>query len=100
MRGRLPKTGTYTGTGAALDVNVGFKPIAVLAYNETDGDVVALQMQGAAAAKGLKIVDSGSGTTDISFVSSNGITLANNGFRVGTDSDMNENAKVYRYLAW
>jgi hypothetical protein len=99
MRGRLPQVGTYTGTGAALSVQLGFKPACVLLYNETDGTFAGLHISGAADGVSLKIVDSGSGTTDLS-VSSAGITLGATGFNVGTDAAYNVNAKVYRFVAF
>ena len=101
MRGRLPKTGQYTGDGSnAVSVDLGFEAMMVLVYNETDGDVLALGVNGIADGKGLKIVDSGSGTTDLSFMSSNGITIGKQGFKIGTDANLIENAKVFRWIAF
>lgn len=93
--------GTYTGTGSAVTVNLDFDPKVVIGYNETDGDVAFLHISGASDGVTLKIVDSGSGTTDLSKASA-GITLGAAGerkFTIGTDAALNENAKTYRYVA-
>jgi hypothetical protein len=100
MRGRRVKRGTYTGTGAALNVEVGFEPDYLVIWNETDGDVRGEYINGMTADHAFKIVDSGAGTTDLSKATSNGITLTSNGFKVGTDSALNENAKSYRWVAF
>jgi hypothetical protein len=102
MRGRLPSVGTFAGTGAALSVNVGFRPKAILFYNETDAASTnfAIAIDGQADAAGFKGVDSGAGTTDLSNVTVNGITFTSFGFTVGTDAAMNINGKTYRYVAW
>lgn len=96
------KVGGYAGTGASLDVSLGFTPKAVI----ITGDDATPPTQpciglhfGHTAAKGIKVVDSGAGTTDISVMSSNGITLGTKKFTVGTDANLNENGKNYKYVA-
>jgi hypothetical protein len=84
---------TYTGTGAAQTITLGFKPKAVFVFNETDGDSFAGHFEGMAAATGFSI---GAATAA---VASQGITLTSRGFSLGTDVSVNENAKVFRYLA-
>ncbi len=93
--GRLNQTvsGTYTGTGAAQTITLGFEPRAVITINETDGDSVHLHFDGMADATGVSI-----GTAAAS-VASEGITLTSRGFSLGTDASVNESAKVFRYLA-
>lgn len=102
MRGRLPAVGSFTGTGAALTVEIGFRPKAVLFYNETDAadTSLGLAIDGQADAAGFKIKDSGVGTTDLTNVTANGITMGPRGFTVGTDAVYNVNGKVYRYIAF
>ena len=96
-RGRLPKVGTYTGSGAAISIDLGYEPLAVVIYNETDGDGMWLAISGQADDKALQILDTGAGTTDLSFLASNGVTIQKRGFSVGTS--VSESAKVFRYVA-
>ena len=89
--------GTYTGTTALLSVNIGFRPALIHIWNETDGDKYFMHIDGMGAAKAYMINDSGSGATDLSVIATNAITVNDRGFSVGTDSDLNESAKVYRF---
>jgi len=87
--------GKYTGTTAAQSIYIGFKPAFLLVYNETDGDDVNIWTKdsettfiniAAAAATitgAVARVDDGTGI----------------GFSLPTDSDINENSKVYVFLA-
>lgn len=86
-------TGTYTGTAAALAVTVGFKPKAVLAFNETDGDLLWFFLDGMTAATACTVV------LATAKVASQGCTLTSTGFSLGTDATINETAKVYKYIA-
>ncbi len=90
------KTGSYEGTGAAVSIECGFKPICVIVYNEEDGDVMWLHLQGAADASALQITNHAD--TQLSFITSNGITLSVNGFSAGTT--LSESGKTLRYLAF
>ena len=61
-------TGSYVGDGSAgVNFSLGFRPQMVLMYNETDGDVICLALEGQGDGKALLIIDSGGGTTDLSF---------------------------------
>jgi hypothetical protein len=91
------KVGTFTGTGAALTVNINFKPVFVRIWNETDGTQSFESVTGLTDDKAYQLLDSGVGTTDASLLAANGITLTANGFKVGTS--ISTNAKVYRFLA-
>ncbi len=82
-----------TGTGSALEVALNFTPKAVIVLNETTG-AVAVQVTGAADAKGWKI------TTAASFMSSAGITLGTDKVTLGTDSDLNASGNVIRVWAF
>jgi len=91
--------GSVSGTGSNLDVLiVGFRPHTVKLYNVT-GNCSAVWLDSMADASMQKIVDSGSGTSDTSFVSSGGVTPLANGFRLGTDTDLNVSAEVVHYEA-
>lgn len=87
------KTGTYTGTGAAQSVTLGYKPAALIIVNETDGDVVNVKIAGSTDATHIAIGAAAAA------VASGGITLSATGFSVGTDASVSESAKVFRYIA-
>lgn len=89
------KQGTYTGTGAAINISLGFVPTAVIVKNSTDRDLTVLWTS-----------TNANGTADAlvgSNVDSNGITpyagteTAAPGFTVGTG--LSENAKVFDWIA-
>lgn len=95
------KTGTVTGTGAALNVECGFVPKAVFIYNETDPGVF-LWLDTMADAEMVKLTDA----VALTFPTSNGVSTytgsigANSkGFTIGADSDMNAASDVIHYLA-
>ena len=95
-------TGTATGTGAALNVEVGFTPSRVEIINETDpgyyvwtSDMADAEMQ--------KTI--GDGTT--TFETSDGISAyagasgaTGKGFTIGADSDMNAASDVLHWTAF
>jgi hypothetical protein len=91
--------GTVVGTGSAIDVKtVGFRPRSVCLRN-TSGNCVGNWQHTMPDAAMQKIVDSGSGTTDISYVTSNGVTPLNNGFTIGADGDLNASTEVIHWEA-
>lgn len=83
--------GTYVGTGAAVQVKLGFRPRILIVYNETDGDVCWLVIRGLADGKAVQI------DTAVSLLASNGATLTEAGFTAG--SSMSESAKTMRFFA-
>lgn len=88
--------GTYTGTGAALTTGIGtigFKPNAVFAINQTDGDTAWFHINGMTAATAVSI------DTEVA-IETNGCTLTSTGFNLGTNAVINENGKVYVYIAF
>lgn len=87
-------TGTYTGTGAAQDVTLGFKPIFLMIFNETDGDVLNIKYGSSAAATHISI------DAAVSQIAANGITFSDRGFTAGSDNSVSENLKVFRYIAF
>jgi hypothetical protein len=89
------KVGTYTGTGAALNVVLGFVPDFLFIVNVTDGDLVGMWFDGMAAGTGVDIAAA------VASNAADGVTRLvgddGEGFTVGTD--YSESAKVYRYFA-
>ena len=98
------KTGTVEGTGAAITISVGFVPSIVKLFN-IDGNCFLFWNENVGAGKGQKVVDSGSGTTDISTISSNGVTVVNTersqmGFIIGADTDINVSGETIVWEAY
>lgn len=93
LRGKNFAVGTVTGTGSAITVVCGFKPTYVSVRN-TSGNCYLTWNALQADAAGQKSVDSGAAATDISTISSGGITPSFNGFTIGTDTDINVNTEV------
>lgn len=87
------KVGTYTGTGAAQSITLGYKPSLVLAFNQTDGDTIWGHIKGMTAATAFSI------DTEVA-AESNACTLSATGFSLGTSSVINESGKVYLYVAF
>lgn len=94
------KTGTVTGTGAALNISVGFIPDNVRIFNGTDGSSIEW-FSSMANGAGFKTVAAGTR----SVISTGGITpfagsaTAGQGFSIGTDAQLNINGQVIRYIA-
>lgn len=83
----------YGTTGVAVDVTkVGFRPSRVKLINVTSGDEMEWQ-EGMADGSGFKRVAAGTGA----LVASNAITPLANGFRLGTDADMNVTGELVRF---
>lgn len=88
-------TGAYIGTGSALSIaKIGFQPRVLLLLNEDDPSTVTmtdtLPADGGLKQKG--------GTT--SLIGSNGVTLTNAGFDVGTDADLNTDGETVHFVAY
>lgn len=82
-----------TGTGAAIQVECGFKPELVLVLNETQLSL-AFHVSGMADGRALAVDDSGAGATDVELKTSGGVTLQGQGFTLGTDADLNTASDV------
>lgn len=98
-----PEVGSYTGTGAAVNVELGFDPSYIRIWNETDGDIVWEFYRGMTAGHALQITNGD--TTQLSKITSNGISpyagargTASMGFTAGTA--LSESAKTFRYVAF
>lgn len=102
MSNTSTRQGTFIGTGAAVDVKgdkVGFKPRKVAIFNETrNSQAVWTEDMGDGTAQ--KTVDSGSNKTDVSKITSGGITPLATGFTLGNDSDLNGSNDVIRFECW
>lgn len=96
------KIGSYTGTGAAINIELGFIPDHLEIYNATDGDASWRWFAGMAAGNALALANHASAQQ--SLITSNGVTAyapanyaGKQGFTVG--SAISESAKVFRYVA-
>lgn len=94
----ITKAGSYTGSGAALNISVGFIPDYVMIVNQT-APAADVWFGGFAAATSITI----SGTAALR-AAPNGVTafagtpaLAGQGFSVG--AGLSTNASVYYYVA-
>jgi hypothetical protein len=72
-----------TGTVAARDITLGFKPRVVRVINVTSRDMMEWY-EGMADASAVKTVAAGTRT----LITSNGITPTANGFTIGLDTDV------------
>lgn len=92
------KTGSYTGTGAAINIELGFVPEAVLLWNLTDGDLVALWSDDMADDTGIDIAAAAAANAADGITPYQPTDLSSKyGFTVGTD--YSESAKVFTYIA-
>ena len=87
-----------TGTAAAFTITTGFLPRYVKIMN-VDGICMEEWFEGMADASAVKTVDSGTGTTDIIKITSNGITVSSSGFTVGLDTDLNVSGEQLSWIA-
>lgn len=93
------KVGTFVGTGAAINLPIGWTPDSVEVFNITDGDETWQWIQGMTA--GHAMYEAAAGTK--SRITANGISpyagssSAAPGFTVG--SALSENGKTFGYRA-
>jgi hypothetical protein len=95
-------TGTTTGTGSAINIEVGFTPKLVVVINETDPGIYIWQ-DTMADAEMSKLTDA----VALTFPTSNGMSVyagaiaaTGKGFTIGADSDMNASSDVIHYAAF
>jgi hypothetical protein len=102
------KTGSYTGTGAAINIELGFIPDYIRVINITDGDDAWEWFSSMAAASAIyqrNLVDNAtSGNSSMALITTNGISTYDaadfshkKGFKVGTS--LSENGKTFAYVA-
>jgi len=97
MKGQI-KIGTYTGTGAAIVLELGFAPDYFKSTNITDGDILHEWYLGMAAdttvdTAAAVVTNAADGVT--AYAGTGGLTSV--GLTLGTD--LSESAKVYYYIA-
>lgn len=92
------RVGEEVGTGSLISVNCGFRPASVKIWNRTrnvDAAWTAVMPQDSAR----MIIDSGAGTTDLSFITTNAITATPRGFTIGTNSSLNTASDIIYWEA-
>lgn len=95
-RPRTYMVGKYTGTTAAQNIHIGFKPALLLIWNQTDGDDVNLWVKDSETTF-VNIAAAAAPITAAVARIDNGTEI---GFSLPSDSDINENAKVYIFIAF
>lgn len=96
------RCGTQDGTGAAINIELGWQPDLIVVQNNEAADFTRMEWQkGMTAAHGLKTV-----TSTNTLVTSNGLSLysgsktAKEGFTIGADTDLNVNGERITWMAW
>ena len=94
--------GSYSGTTAAQNIHIGFKPALILAWNVTDGNVIWMWTTASLTTVAL-LSDAGCSETAIT-ANASIVTQVDNGTVLGfalpaCDTAINENSKVYAFLA-
>lgn len=92
------KTGTYTGTGSAITMQLGFIPNHIEIVNFTDGDIYHMWFDGMTADTTVDIAAAVVSNAAGGITRYTGTVGANSaGLTLGTD--LSESAKVYYYKA-
>jgi hypothetical protein len=92
------KTGTYTGTGAVINLALGFIPDFFVTVNITDGTPLGMWFTGMTADTGIDIAAAVASNANNAFTTYTGaVGSASTGISIGTD--YSTSAKVYRYVA-
>jgi hypothetical protein len=103
MKGQIV-TGSVEGTGAAINVSLGFTPVYVKLINIDDAGGLEPTFEwwsGMASANALKTL----GTPTRNLATSNGISTyagsdtASKGFTIGADTDVNASGETILYIA-
>ena len=84
-----------TGTVAAFNITLGWKPVWVRVLNETASSSGFEHFAGMTAGHAIKRALAG----DLTVVTSNGITLLTYGFTVGLDTDVNVTSEQLDWVA-
>ena len=95
--------GSYSGTTAAQNIHIGFKPASVMAWNVTDGNVLYWWTV-ASLTTVAALIDAGCSETGLT-ANASVITQVDNGTVLGfalpaCDTVVNENSKVYVFMAF
>lgn len=87
--------GTVEGTGSAIAItSVGFKPVAVIVWNQDD-PVLGFWLYTMTDDHLALLMD----TPALTHETSGGITPGERGFSIGTNSDLNVSAQTLHWLA-
>lgn len=88
--------GKYTGTTAAQNIHIGFKPALLLIWNQTDGDDVNVWCKDSETTF-VNIAAAAASVSAAVARIDNGTEI---GFSLPSNADINEDAKVYVFLAF
>lgn len=93
----MPFIGRYTGTTAAQDIHIGFKPALIIAINWTDGDKIWIWSKHDTS--NIVSIDTEVATEAVA------ITQVDDGSEIGfalpaSTATVNEDTKVFLFLAW
>lgn len=92
------KVGTYTGTGSAYNLELGFAPDIFITMNYTDGDFMSIWSSDMTDDTGIDISTAVAGNAADAVTPYAGSSGSNSqGLTLGTD--LSESAKVYAYIA-
>lgn len=92
MTNPISSYGSYTGNGSSQSVTLGYRPAFVRIWNESDDNTSAEHIYGMADGAAFVMDTEVSEETDC-------ITLAANGFSVGSHDAVNESGDTFRYVA-
>lgn len=92
------RCGTTTGTGAAINIELGWLPDLVHIMNFTDGDVIDIWQRGMADGTGIKIDTATSSRASGGISSYAGDATHKKGFTIG--ATVSESADVLYWSAW
>lgn len=85
--------GSFTGTGSSQDIQVGYKPKMVRLFNASD-PALAFHTDSMPALSFFSQEDSAT-----AYTTSQGVTLTNSGFTVGTDVQINADGDTIHWIA-
>lgn len=88
--------GRYSGTTAAQKINIGFKPALIIAVNWTDGDKIYIWSKHDTS--NIVTVDTEVAAESVAITQADDGT--NLGFSLPSNASVNEDAKVYLFLAF
>lgn len=96
------KCGTQDGTGAAINIELGWLPDHVVVQNWEAADFARLEWYtGMAAAAAIKTATSTKSLlTTLGISQYAGSTTAKKGFTIGADTDVNVSGESITWLAW
>lgn len=96
---RGPFIGSYAGTTAAQNINIGFKPSLIIAINATDGDKIWIWSSASAHSAAVTTIDTEVANESITIAAvDDGTSL---GFSLpASTASVNEDGKTFVFIAW